>query len=63
MCKDKSPAGAPEIEITLEMIDAGVAELERQYLGITDGPPPGSFQEAVSEIYRAMERIRTKAAL
>ena len=46
-------AGAPEIEVTPAMIDAGVRKL---YANMTDDPNPADAREAVRDIFTAMVR-------
>lgn len=45
-------AGAPEIEITPEMVDAGVESLWRS--GVIEHPLPDLDQEIVRQIFLAM---------
>ena len=49
---EKSSAGAPEIKVTPEMIEAGLGPLFRFRREF------GDEEKAVSEIYRAMEMVR-----
>ncbi len=55
----KGEAGAPEIEVTPEMIEAGVNLLGESYLEIRR-PSETTYSTLVVEIYRRMEAARLR---
>ena len=59
MTKDSCSAGAPEIEITPEMIELG-AEAARLHVEIW---PPDRDRDLVIEVYQAMYSHRPSASL
>ena len=59
MCKDNDPAGAPEVKITPEMIEAGENVILCEVGGSYDLGPNFSAPELAERVYRAMaEKIR-----